>query len=361
MKHSCIKISLLSACLCAFNLFAQTKVDKVTALKSNEYGVKYFLPKTEVIVQAKVSKVTAKSGPYYRYAEKYLGISDPVTEDQVYYTLDAVTITTKGVPDKDQAYLIEFKAKTTAPFACLTEDGLLCTINADYQPEKLAGKEQKKAETATVAPHSVFTEEYLQAGSTGRMAEVSAKQIYRLRESRMDLLTGEAENVPRDGEGIKLVMQQLELQEKALEEQFKGSITSEEQVYEVSLIPEDDLDKNVLFRFSKYLGIVSSDDLSGIPVYMNLKNLDKKPEITDPKLLEKMAKDKANPKGVIYNVPGKASIEITAGTKKIYTGEIQVAQFGDTQTLLPNIFEDKKAPVKVYFYPETGALKQVIQ
>jgi len=25
------------------------------------------------------------------------------------------------------------------------------------------------------------------------------------------------------------------------------------------------------------------------------------------------------------------------------------------------MFEDKKAPVKVYFYPQTGAIKQIIQ
>ena len=29
--------------------------------------------------------------------------------------------------------------------------------------------------------------------------------------------------------------------------------------------------------------------------------------------------------------------------------------------LAPVMFEDKKAPVKFYFYPETGAIKQIIQ
>ena len=48
------------------------------------------------------------------------------------------------------------------------------------------------------------------AGSTAKQAEVAAKQIYRIRESRLNILTGEADNLPPDGEAMKLVIQQLE-------------------------------------------------------------------------------------------------------------------------------------------------------
>ncbi len=356
------KYLLIAAILFTAGGFAQTKVIKQTAVKSNNYGVNYFLPETELIVRAEYSKVTAQAGTYYKYAQKYLGINDPVTEDQVYYTLDKISVISKGIPDKNQSYLVEFKSGTTAPFVYLTEDGLICTINADYTPDKTAeiSAKEKTAETK-LSPHSVYTEEYLQAGSVGKMAEISAKQIYRLRESRMDLLTGDAENVPRDGEAMKLVLQQLEVQENALVEQFKGIITTEKKVYEVSLIPTGDIEKDVLFRFSKYLGVVKSDDLSGAPVMFSLKNLNKKPEITNPKELEKIAKAKENPKGIIYNIPGKASVDVIFGTKNMFSGDVLVSQFGDTETLAPNIFEDKKAPVKVYFYPETGGIKQIIQ
>ena len=52
---------------------------------------------------------------------------------------------------------------------------------------------------------SVFSEELLMAGSTAKQAEVAAKQIYRVRESRLNILTGEADNLPPDGEAMKLV------------------------------------------------------------------------------------------------------------------------------------------------------------
>lgn len=158
---------------------------------------------------------------------------------------------------------------------------------------------------------SVFSEELLMAGSTAKQAEVAAKQIYRIRESRLNILTGEADNLPPDGEAMKLVIQQLEEQEKALTNLFTGILTKETEHYEVSIIPHDNLDKEVLFRFSKQLGIVDADDLGGTPVYMNLKATERAP-ILDAKEAEK--KDKSL-KGIVYNVPGKASIEILMNKK----------------------------------------------
>lgn len=52
------------------------------------------------------------------------------------------------------------------------------------------------------------------AGSTARQAEVAAKQIYRIRESRLNILTGEADNLPPDGEAMKLVIQQWKSRKK---------------------------------------------------------------------------------------------------------------------------------------------------
>ena len=76
------------ACLLfSIPLMAQTKVVKKNAVKANNFGITYSLPKTQLIVDAEVTKVTCKAGPYYKYAEKYLGVKDAITEDKVYYEL----------------------------------------------------------------------------------------------------------------------------------------------------------------------------------------------------------------------------------------------------------------------------------
>ncbi|MDH6534288.1 DUF4831 family protein [Parabacteroides sp. 52] len=350
---------ILACLLLGLPLMAQTKVVKKNAVKANNYGITYSLPKTSLVVHVEVVKVSCQAGPYYQYAEKYLGIKDAVAEDKVYYELGKVTLANVGIPDPDNTYLVEFKSGTVAPYAYLTEEGLLCAINAEYSPEASTWDTLKKnkPEQKTGTNASVFSEELLMAGSKTRQAEVAAKQIYRIRESRMNILTGEADNLPPDGAAMKIVMDQLEEQEKALTHLFTGTLTRSTEQYEVSLVPHDNLNKEVLFRFSELLGVVDVDDLGGAPVYMNLKTTERAP-LLDPKEEEK--KEKAM-KGIIYNVPGKASVEILMNQKTLYKGDVQITQFGTRESLAPVMFEDKKMPVKVYFYPETGAIKQIIQ
>jgi len=344
-------------------LNAQTNVLKMSATKSTDYGVTYFLPKTVLTIRVNYDKTTQKAGLYAKYAEKYLGIKEQSTvpEDRIYYTLNSVGVETKGVVDKDASYLVEFKSKTTSPFVYLTDDGLICTINADYAPESVkAGKvavASPTPELSTTSSLSVYSEEYLRAGSVPKMAEVAAKQIYKLRESRTNLLTGEAENAPRDGEGMKIVLANLDAQEKELVELFTGTTSVESFNSDFETEPRSDMNKEILFRFSKYLGIVDKDDLSGSPIYINVKNLEnpEPPEPVDPK---RKAKE---PLSIVYNLPGKATVEILSGINSLYKNTLSIVQFGNKQILAPALFEDKKAPVKIYFYPETGAIKQIIQ
>jgi len=344
-------------------LNAQTNVLKMSATKSTDFGVTYFLPKTVLTVHVNYTKTTQKAGLYARYAEKYLGIKDQsvILEDRVYYTLNTIRVENKGVVDKDASYLVEFKSKTTSPFVYLTENGLICTINADYVPEpvkpNLIAISPPALESSTTLTHSVYTEEYLRAGSVTKMAEVAAKQIYKLRESRTNLLTGEAENAPRDGEGMRIVLSNLDAQEKALVELFTGTASVESFNSKFEVEPDSDINKNVLFRFSKFMGIVDKDDLSGSPVYITVKSLENQEpeEIVDPKRKTK------EPLSIVYNVPGKATVEVFYGIDSMYKNTHSIVQFGSKQILAPSLFDDKKAPVKIYFYPETGAIKQIIQ
>jgi hypothetical protein len=351
--------------LCIFwltGIYAQTNVVRMSASKSTNYGVEYFLPKTVLQIEVSYSKTVSKVGVYGKYAERMLGLARDkvIQEDAVTFTLDKLQAKSKGIPDKREGYLVEFKSKTTAPFVCLTEDGMICTINADYTPEsekKATAKPAQEKAAPTVNASSIYTEEYLRAGSTLKMAEVAAKQIYQIRENRNDLISGNAENAPRDGEGLKLVLGQLDAQEKALTELFTGTVSVENLTAEFTIEPQSEIEKEVVFRFSKYEGIVASDDLSGSPVYINVKKAeDETPET--PSDAKKKEKEQAS---IVYNVPGKGAVEIFYGLNSLYKNTFLIVQFGKKQILAPSIFEDKKAPVKIYFYPETGAIRQIIQ
>ncbi|MDR0733221.1 MAG: DUF4831 family protein [Dysgonamonadaceae bacterium] len=356
----CLNVLLLL--LFPLTLSSQTNVVRTSATKSAGYGVEYFLPKTVLTVHVEYSKITSKAGIYAKYAGKFLGLDEKsiISDDRIYYRLDKITVENKGIPDKRESYLVEFKEKTTAPFVCLTEDGLICSVNAEYElPEdaQTAKTENNAEKLPDINVQSLFTEEYLLAGSTLKMAEVAAKQIYRLRESRNDVLTGDAENVPRDGEGMKLVLAALEAQEKAWVELFTGTAMVETTTSEFEIEPASDINKETLFRFSIHSGLVDANDLSGNPVYINLIKIDEGNPSAEP---DAKKKDK-DLKSIVYNVPGKASVEIFYGRNALYKNTVQVTQFGKKQTLATSLFEDKKTPVKIYFYPSTGAIKQIIK
>jgi len=333
---------------------AQTNVERVVPTRATGNGVIYSLPKTAFIVNVEVTKTTKKAGPYFRYAERYLGIKDIVTEDAVFYELGRLTIVSKGIPDPNQTYKIEFNQKTVAPFVYLTRDGLLCAINQVYTPE--FADEEKKVEHKEMATFStsVYSEDLLRAGNEAKQAEIASKEIYELRESLKDLITGNADNMPTDGEGLKLRISKIEEREKAWVQLFTGIVSKETTYYDVEIIPEDELEREVLFRFSTKLGILDADDLGGEPVYMNLRALDRIPEL-DPKEAEK----KARSKGVVYNKPGRGRAEIIFNNRTLARREMLVVQFGIRDILLPVLLEDKKQPVKVLFYPETGSINKI--
>ena len=156
--------------------------------------------------------------------------------------------------------------------------------------------------------------------------------------------------MPKDGESLKLMLSQLEEQEQAMMEMFTGTTVKENKTFTIKLVPRQNLEKEVLFRFSKHLGVVANNDLSGNPVYVNLTDLGVLPA-TD----EKTRKEKKKMDGVIYNVPGKASVKVYDNRKTYFEGEVPVTQFGTTEVLSNSLF-NKRLNTKVTFDPVTGGL-----
>ena len=345
----------------AFSLYAQTPV-RHNALKSNDYGVVYSLPITQLNFDLKISKTNYKKGEYYQFSKQYLSIENPIVEDKVVYKLEVIEVENIGIPNKNESYLIEFKSNSIEPFVYLTKDGLICAINDNAPIVERTSTTQPKIETVpSVNAKSLLTEEILLAGSSSKQAELIAKQIFALRLSRTDILTGEADNMPPDGEAYKLVMNQINMQEKALVELFSGSVESEDYTKIISLVPElIDIDKRIIFRFSEKLGLVDADDLSGEPVYLTLKNKNPQPqEVPTEKQLRDLKKKFAA--GLVYNIPSKAQLTIEFRNETLSSKEIDVVQFGSQDVLTKRMFDNKKQPIKVIFYPELGAVKQIIQ
>ena len=343
-------------CMASTSVFAQETI-KLTAGKHNDFGLTYNLPNTMADINIQVTKVTATAGPYYKYAEKYLGVQEIVTENMQYWEMNDIQIKPVGISNPEETYLIEFRSGS-APTMYLNENGNLLSINTEPQASSVADNKKQpatKKNESTTPSYSVLSEEQLTAGSTAKMAEMAAKQIYRIRESRLNLATGDVDQLPADGESFKLIMKQLDDQEAALTAMFLGTIKKEQISKTIRINPAEKTGKSMLFRFSKYLGIVDNENLSGVPVYLNT-------EITeDLRPQAEEAKKKKKHKGVTYNVPGKVKLTISTQNKTLTSAEFGVAQFGYNMQFPTNMFDDKKAPAKAIFSPETGAILEILQ
>lgn len=356
-----VKYLILSLLLMvASGVFAQ-RTTRVNAVKANNYGVIYSLPKTSFEVTLLVKKTTYRKGEFYPYAQRYLGIDNPVTEDKSVYTLEDISINNKGIADKHNSFMVEFRTRSVEPFVHLREDGVIVTINADPEPETVRKPDIPQGKTSSVNPRSYLSQEALMAGSTARQAELVARQIFGLRSNRSDILAGEAENMPPDGNAYKMVMEEINLQEKALTELFIGSEETEYFTRTYTIVPESkDIERRVIARFSEKLGPVDADNLAGEPIYMSLANRTPKVDMQlsdrDLKRLENKLSE-----GIVYNIPGKANLTVEFGNKELYSKEVDVVQYGTQDVLVRKTLDNTKQPVKVYFYPELGAIKQIIQ
>ena len=156
--------------------------------------------------------------------------------------------------------------------------------------------------------------------------------------------------MPKDGASLQLVIDNLNQQEQAMTEMFTGINDREDQVFTVRLSPEEGLKDRIAFRFSEKLGILTPDDLAGEPIYVNL---------TSKTALGTQEEGKGKqPKGVLYNIPGKANVSVSFEGKTVFEEELPVTQLGYTEVLTDGLF-DKKVNTRVVFNPNTGAIVKI--
>lgn len=334
---------------------AQT-TQKLSATKANDYALIYTLPSTRLSITIEAEITHKKPGEFYKYAKKYLDIDNPTTKESYSAKLKSATVLTQGIPDTEERYAVKFKAGT-APFMILSDNNLPLAINTDKtMPDE--STELPEAHPASPTPlqtpaaRQVISEEMAQSQSTAKRAELAAASLFTIRQTRNDLITGQAEQTPPDGKSLQLMLDNLEAQEQALMAMFVGTTSTRTEVSTFSVTPEDDITDMVIARISPLDGIVDADNLSGEPIYLNL-SVTQRGEMPVNEKGEELPFPR---NGVAYCIPGTASVDISYRGDSYFGSDLEIAQFGVKYGLEPNIFTDRKAPVYVIFNPATGAI-----
>ncbi len=357
MKRMFFTIPLLAAAL----LTSAQTTQKLTAGKANEYGLIYTLPVTVIAVTVAAEKTVRQPGDFIRYAKEYLGM-DPIVEPSVTCRLKSVTITTRGVADNEERYLVQFKSGST-PFMILSDTDFPLAINTEAVAAATAAQLPQPREAGptileTPAATQAMTAEMLQSTSSAKRAELAAARIFELRQSRSDIISGSADNMPSDGQAMQLALDNLNNQEAALTAMFLGTEQTSTQVATFTAVPPAGNDQSwqcVIARLSSLDGIVDADDLSGDPIHLTVN-------VTSRGTLPKNEKgeEKRFPKGgLAYRIPGTAEVTASFMGSDVAATQIDVAQYGVVFGLDPNLFTNKREPAYATFNPVTGAIREI--
>ena len=314
-------------------------------------GIMYFLPKTELEVNVTATKVTYTPGDFCRYAARYLRTEGVSVQPEVYWEIKRVDVRSAGVPDSTKAYIMKLKDKDVASNIELTANGIVTAINTTAPKREETGSPKLEKPQKHEDPRRYMTEEMLMAASTAKMAELVAREIYNIRESKNLILRGQADAMPNDGDAMKLVIGNLDKQERALTEMFTGTTDREDRLFTFRIAPENGTEDKVIARFSRLLGMLSPDNLTGEPLYISVSSTAPVPVVPEEEKRKK-------PKGVIYNIPGKGKVTVDWQGKTLFNGELPATQFGYTEVLTDGLF-DKKVNTRVIFNPDTGGIVKI--
>lgn len=351
-----MKRTLIIAALALFTFhfsIAQTQIEQYLPGMTTE-GAIYALPKTAVRIAVQVEKTTYTPGDLAPYAERFLRLTGVSQEPSTSYRIISIRQSAIGVSDSTKYYAIRFNNKTAAINVARADDGVLLALNAEprYQSVPEVFKPWPKPEA--VNPRQYMNEEILAAGSTAKMAQLTAQEIYDIRSSRSELVKGQADFMPQDGEQMKLMLNQLDQQDRALTSLFAGTTVSDTTETVLTIIADSAMHRKPLFRFSKHFGLVEADDLSGAPYYISIENLTKLPPVDE----KGAQKKKKAAYGLYYNVAGRMRSTIYNANEIADEAEFPAGQFGYVELLSAELF-NKHYGTRLWLNPISGDIDKL--
>lgn len=352
VKRTQIIAALFASCF-SLTSVAQTQTEQYLAGITTE-GAIYSLPKTAIRIAVLVEKTTYTPGDFAPYAERFLRLSNVSTEPSTSYRIVSISQSAFGVSDPTKYYAIRFNNKTAAINVARADDGVLLALNAEPRYQSMPDVFKAWPKPAAVNPRQFMNQEILAAGSTAKMAQLTADEIYDLRDKRNDLIKGQSEEMPKDGEQLKLMLSQIDRQDRALTSLFSGTTVCDTTETVFTIIPDSAVLRKPLFRFSKHFGLVEADDMSGAPYYISIENLTQLPPLD----VKAAAKRKKAANGLYYNVAGKLRSTIYRANEKANEEEFPAGQFGRVELLSSELF-NKHYGTRLWLNPISGGIDKL--
>ena len=314
---------------------------KAQSVREGELAVVYYTPQTQIVIDIDYESVILHRGIYADFAKKYLGTAEVVKDDDMWYRITNISTHTQTVADHSRMHKVDSNLPLT-----LTADGILEAYNG-VESRKSRVESQEPRVESKVLP---LLEEHIVGKTLAEQAQGAAKLIYRIRENRLYLISGEVDKMPADGRAMELAINKLDEMEQQLVELFVGRIEVEKHRKTIVYTPVA-TEKTDLAYFSEQHGFTNA--ANGDPIVMNINA--RRQIKGNPNSDKKKA---PIPSQISYNLPGTANYKVSYLNELSDEADIQVAQFGVDVPLAQDLFEGKQQP-HIYFNTQTGNIESI--
>lgn len=342
--------------LLTVSLWATATAQPVTQGQLIPQGaVVYSLPRTCVRIVAEAQYTIFNPGPYARYARKYLGM-DAGQAQTTTYELSRIEMTPLLEADPHALFVANLTQGKTEPwFLQLSSQGLIFLSDAHVPKEHNwrfpsvdvmqdvsdAGIIQNIKEEQTTLYRSVVKGQEVSAipvQQTQRVektqeqrAEEAARNIFRLRETRLAIITGDTDAV-YSGEAMGAAVEEMRRMEEEYLRLFLGETVTGRTHLSSDVVPDKEQMRYVAFRFSESEGLLPSGSIGGRPITLELST-EKEDLAFDIQMDETRARSGTR---LYYRQPAVVTVRLADGQKELLQARIPVYQKGKTMNFIIN-------------------------
>ncbi|MCD4711200.1 MAG: DUF4831 family protein [Bacteroidales bacterium] len=330
---------------------------RVTPLGQEPVKVKekylYALPQTVLKVEVTLREERSVPGPYWEYAEKYLGLKEVVKKKSSRWSIWDVAIGQHQELDPLHFYSLnvmdgEFDGSSLVPYLeqgivlrgtesiheSVKGNGLQSTSRDNfirYVDMGVSNNFEERTETMykTIVTDTAFVEVPVQRTvveqkSSSTKAKEAADFLLELRTRRFEMLTGEYEVYP-DGEAMGASIQKLDQMEASYLSLFTGKTITRVMKRTWFIVPEPGTEQSTypLDIFSNILGFVPAELMEGQPLEVVIRPMGKTIRVGGY-----FSATSVPVNALLYRLPDLAELKVMLGEEALSTHRISIYQSG---------------------------------
>ncbi|UCH14657.1 MAG: DUF4831 family protein [Bacteroidales bacterium] len=313
----------------------------------------YALPKTVLNITAQASRTTIIPGPYYEYADKYLGIQNVTERRTTQWNITDIQINVCQEADQEYFFTlgnIRFKAADQI-LSGLAEDSLILLPDRFFKKYSFSEPDTSYGNRIYYTDLSVKRNFYLSNDTAYKKvfrdsvyvnmpvikqkpvrktleekAEEAANYIIKIRKRKFKLMSGQYDYMP-EGEALEVAVKEMEKLESEYLSLFTGKKYIDNYKKTFQYIPDNtrEISKEVLFRFSGTEGFIDPRQAKGKLVIIEIKDMNRTMYFDE---LNINSSGSLTGNYVLVRLPDLADIRVLIGEKILNESKVPVFQYG---------------------------------